>query len=426
VQGESRTWYRSLDRLQRGALAYSLVMFVVIVLLFISGAGSADGTNAPESLNETAALPPAASATATVREAETRVPTAPVIGTSASSLPPTNAPASPTAGATAAPAPTATVVSAPTVGIPTSPTASAPSVTLPQTADDFAQGTGRGVALGPDATLTLAPTISDDFQGSALDTATWQFVPWSPGGTASVRDDTVTVNVAAIRTARTFVHGTFEARVRFTAGPPPFENIAWSADLNGPTAIMIGEPVDDPGHLYARIKQAGQDDRRVRLPDTFDSYHVYRIAWGTTQVEFSVDGVPRATISATLDTPMRAWISAATAGHAPVVDWARVLVYDTPDGTFTSAKLDMGGDTVWRALRLDALTPPGTALVIRTRTSLDGRIWSAYEPVAADGGVVSPPGRYLQYELALSGTPTASPAIRSVIITHARRLGAVG
>jgi len=295
-----------------------------------------------------------------------------------------------------------------------------PAVTLAQTASDaFVHGTARGVALGPDGALALALAVSDDFTGSALDTATWQFAPWSPGGTVSVRDGTVTVNVAAIRTARTFVHGTLEARVQFTAGPPPFENIAWSADLNGTTAIMIGEPVDDPGHLYARIKQEGKDDKRVQLPDSFDTYHIYRIAWGATQVDFYVDGVLRAAIPVTLDTPMRAWISAATAGHAPVVDWARVLAYDTPDGTFTSAKLDAGGDVTWRTVQIDAAIPDGTAVAIRTRTSVDGRIWSMYEPLTSDG-VASPPGRYFQYEIAFSGTETASPAIRSITVSHVR------
>lgn len=424
MRGGSGTWYGSLDRLQKGALGYALVLLVVIAVLFGAGAGAgtADDTEIAQSLSGTAPVFSAsipATETAPVAAA-TDAPTSAAV-----SAPPT-VPALPTAAApspasTARPIPTSTPAPTPTPRSTPAPAPSAPSVTLAQTAPDaFAQGMAEDVALGPDGALALAPAVSDDFTGGALDTAAWQFAPWSPGGTVSVRDGTVTVNVASIRTVRRFVHGTFEARVQFTAGPPPFENIAWSADLNGPTAIMIGEPVDDPGHLYARIKQEGREEQRVQLPDAFDGYHVYRIAWGVARVDFYVDDALRATIPATLDTPMQAWISAATAGHAPVVDWARVLAADPSSGTFTSAKLDAGGDVAWRAVQMDATIPPGTMIALRTRTSPDGRFWSAFESVAANGVITSPPGRYFQYEIALSGTGGLSPAIRSIAVSRPR------
>jgi hypothetical protein len=412
-----------LGRLEKGAIVYALILLVVIALLAVSGAGAGkNDTDASKSLGGTGvavlAVPTGGSALDAGGASATPLTVAPTPVT----LPagPLTAPATriPIAVApTVTPVPTRKVAASP---IPVVSAPPAPSATLVQLADAFALGTMHRVALGPDGALTLAPAVSDDFTGPSLDTTTWQFVQWSPGGTVSQRDGTVTVNLAAIRTARTFVQRTLEARVLFTAGPPPFENIAWSADLNGPTAIMIGEPVDDPGHLYARIKQEGQAERRVLLPDAFDAYHVYRIAWGASVVEFFVDDVRAATIPAALDTPMRAWISAATAGHAPTVDWARVLAYDASQGAFISTELDAGGDATWGAVQVDATAAAGTALAVRTRTSSDGRTWSAYAPLGVSGEVQSPPGRYLQYEIALSGTESASPTIRSVSAAYTR------
>lgn len=421
MRNGSGTWYGSLDRLQKGALGYAFVMLVAIAALVASGAGSgtASDTEIAQPLTSTApALDAPISATGTLQAVATGTPTS-IIAPPILLRPSPSLSASPTVVATLLPAPTATSAPTPTPLATPAPPTPAPSVTLVQAAPDaFAQGTAEGVVLGPDGALALAPAVSDDFTGGMLDTATWQFAPWSPGGTVSVRDGIVTVNVAAIRTARTFVHGTFEARVRFTAGPPPFENIAWSADLNGPTAIMIGEPVDDPGHLYARIKQEGREEQRVQLPDSFDDYHVYRIVWGAARVDFSVDGTLRATIPATLDTPMQAWISAATAGHTTVVDWARIRAADPSSGIFTSAKLDAGGDVPWRIMQMDASIPPGAAVAVRTRTSTDGQIWSMYEPLAGNGVIASPPGRYFQYEIAFSGAGGATPSIRSVTVSH--------
>src|SRR6185437_5920647 len=125
----------------------------------------------------------------------------------------------------------------------------------------------------------------------------------------------VTVNIAAIRSRQTFVHRTLEARVRFTRGQQPLQNIAWSADLNGTTAIPIGEPPSDPEHLYSRVKHDGDADRLMPLPVSLDdgAYHTYRIGWGIDQVDFSVDDVLRGTIQIALDEPMYTWVSAASA-----------------------------------------------------------------------------------------------------------------
>ena len=297
-------------------------------------------------------------------------------------------------------------------------------MTFPQTTTAFQQGLMQGVRVDPDGALTLAPALADDFAGSALDLSQWQVTPWGAGGTATVHDGGVTVNIAAIRSHQTFVHRTLEARVRFTRGAQPLQNIAWSADLNGTTAILIGEPPSDPEHLYGRVKLDGEADRLVPLPVSLDdgAYHTYRIAWGIDQVDFSVDDVLRGTIRITLDEPMYAWVSAASASSL-TADRVQVLDYGAAAGSFTALPLDAGERVAWQTLMMQGSVPAGTRVTVRTRSSPDGVQWTPYAVVNSDGRVTSPPGRYLQYTLEFSGTATSTPLVTAVLTTAVRGMG---
>ncbi len=404
-----------LDDLQRFALGISVAIPALIMVIVVTGivpltpVWQADYTPA----TVVPATHPAVGTTGYVPTVPLATVTTPGVPLTTPSLAPTAAQPARVAASPTTPTP---VTSRTTP--PVSPTAVIPpGIVQTQTAAELAHGTGERIALGPDGALSLAPTVSDNFGTAVLDTEQWQVVPWGAGGTAVVHDHTVSVNIAAIRTRQAFVHRTFEALARFTPGSP-FQNLAWSADLNGATAILIGEPTSDPGHLYARVKQEGQADRLVVLPVALEdnAFHVYRIAWEPQQVEFAVDGVVQATLPVALDTPMFAWISAASA-HSLGVKWARVLDYGETTGVFTSVPIDAGKGAQWQRLTVQGTIPAGTAVRVRTRTSVDGVTWSEDMPVGADGAVANPPRQYLQYALEVIGSATDSPTVTAVSLT---------
>jgi hypothetical protein len=285
-----------------------------------------------------------------------------------------------------------------------------------QGAAQFAQGTQSGVAVGADGALSLIPGFSDDFAGTSLNGTAWSTNVWSTGGAATVSNGAVTVDGVGLETKQTFTQRSFEARALFTVGPPAYQNIGWSPDLNGSQWILIGEPGADPTHVYARVSTGSGGEQLVQLPVTLGAYHTYRIDWGASQIDFSVDGTLATTITATLNNPMGAWLSVGPTGHAMTVDWARVLQYSPTSGAFSSPTLDAGSSTPWQTVTTSGTTPSGTTLGVQTRSSVDGVTWSAYQAVGSGGAIASPAGRYLQYQLAFTGTSAASPSVGGVTV----------
>ena len=317
------------------------------------------------------------------------------------------------------PTPTPTPTSTPT-GTPTATPAPTSTPTAPgqfvQDTTQFALGTLNGVTDGVDSNLSLVPALSDDFTGTTLNSALWATTVWGSGGNATVSNGSVAVDAAGIATKQTFTQRTFEARVLFTAGPPAFQNLGWSPDLNSQW-ILVGEPGGDPTHVYARVNTGVGSEQLVQLPVTLGSYHTYKIVWGASQIDFYVDNTLATSITATLNNPMPTWASSGALGHPLTVDWARVLQYAPTSGTYTSNVLDAGASTPWQALTWVGAVPSGATLTGQTRTSADAATWSAYQPLGAGGAIASPAGRYLQYQLSLGGSATLSPSVTSVTVS---------
>ncbi len=401
---------RRLDRFQRFAVCYGVGLFAVIAALLatsVAGVG-------PLWIPLQPAAPLRSVATSPAPRADTVGPdTRPIL-------------ARPDAGLIEFPTPTALA----RAGVPALPDAAAaiPSPTPLATATAMPRpvarqfsvpmtGDRRNLARASDGSLALIPSLEDGFDAPDLDTAQWQVVPWGAGGGASVHGGTATVAIAALRSRYAFTHRAIEARVRFTLGAP-LQNLAWSADLNGTTAILIGKLPTDADHLYARVKTADAPDRVVPLPVALEdgAFHTYRIAWGAAQVAFAVDGADRATIPVALDLPMYAWLSAASASPL-VADSIRIEEYGTARGTLVATPLDAGERVNWVGVTMRAVTPPGTSVATTTRTSDDGATWSAPAPVGPDGAVGSPPGRSLQIIVALDGAPDATPRLAAIDAT---------
>lgn len=94
-----------------------------------------------------------------------------------------------------------------------------------------------------------------------------------------------------------------------------------------------------------------------------------------------------------------------------------------PVGTYTSPVKDLYGNSIFGSITWDADVPAGTSVTVRTRTSTNGSLWSAWsEPYVASGSsVTSPAGRYVQYQVELtSPDPCVSPVLDRVAIVYNR------
>ena len=88
-------------------------------------------------------------------------------------------------------------------------------------------------------------------------------------------------------------------------------------------------------------------------------------------------------------------------------------------GTYTSKVFEAGGDALWGRLSWDA-EPADAAVKVETRsgqTREPDDTWSGWaEPLTRPGKIASPPARYLQWRLRLSGGPGAM--VRSVAASY--------
>jgi len=88
-------------------------------------------------------------------------------------------------------------------------------------------------------------------------------------------------------------------------------------------------------------------------------------------------------------------------------------------GNYTSEIIPLNSTTVvFGNITFDAITPPGTNVTIRTRTSNDTITWSDWSlPYSNNSQITSPPGRYIQYLINLSTeNDLATPVIGNISI----------
>jgi hypothetical protein len=94
-------------------------------------------------------------------------------------------------------------------------------------------------------------------------------------------------------------------------------------------------------------------------------------------------------------------------------------------GTFTSAVKDALRLSAFGRLRWEGLLPAGAALSFSVRAGNSDKpdgTWSAWTPVAPDGGAKPPVARFFQWKVALTGSPKgASPILERVDLSYAER-----
>jgi len=107
-----------------------------------------------------------------------------------------------------------------------------------------------------------------------------------------------------------------------------------------------------------------------------------------------------------------------SSGNADDLAFRLVLTYRA-SGTYTSRPLDAGSKVGWGEITWTATQPDCTALDIQTRTSDDGRTWSAWESCSNGGEPGSPSGRYLQCRALLqTSIPSVSPVLHEMVVKY--------
>lgn len=165
--------------------------------------------------------------------------------------------------------------------------------------------------------------------------------------------------------------------------------------------------------LFARVNLNGatQDVNLGALPTGFHTYRIVPVAGGFA---FSVDGVLKTTISATLPagTNLRLVMSDYNGvSSAPLkADWVRMIA-----GTYTSSTFDAGQTATWLNAAWTSTLPPGTSIVVQTSSSPDNVNWSPWAAVSNGGTIASPSSRYLRYRLFLISPDSIATAILNAI-----------
>jgi hypothetical protein len=304
-------------------------------------------------------------------------------------------PAAPLAGSTTY---TATVSASDVLGKPMMAPESWSFTTAPgwqqTSAADFATGTLSGTVVTNTAggEVQLAPNFAGGDLGSP-----WASTQWLPGGGVLPSGSSLSIAGAELRSTQTFDGVPVEASVNFA--PAPYQHFGLATDLSSTVgnSWAIFSTMGTSDTLFARVNANGVTTD-VNLGALPVGYHVYRVQPVAGGFQFYVDGVLQTTIAE--DIPIGTGLhvvasSYRTYGPSMLLGWAR-----QGDGTFTSSVFDAGQAVTWGAATWTATMPPGTNLIIQTRSgnspTLDGT-WSAWTTVSDGGTVSSPVGRYLQY-----------------------------
>ncbi len=290
--------------------------------------------------------------------------------------------------------------------------------------------------------IRLAATVEDYFEGSTIDSSRWltgTTYTWYPVPPA-VSGGVLTLDGAYLRSQIGFSQTTpvrfFEARAlqRVNNGNAGWPDLGFYRQLP-PLTYGEDEPYPNDSALRLFVTRdnnttfvRGRDgDITSPLIDldipTIDlqQYHNFRIEWDSSQTRFYIDGNLQGTIPGV--SSLNTWVflyhqTPTTFGASPMwVDWVRAGVYPA-SGSYVSCVQDGGQVVNWTGLAAETDAPTGTSVQISTRTSVDGAIWTAWQPVSG-AEIASPSGRYLQYRLELAtGNELESPEVQAVSITY--------
>jgi hypothetical protein len=150
---------------------------------------------------------------------------------------------------------------------------------------------------------------------------------------------------------------------------------------------------------------------------TFDTPHLYRIDWSTTDVIYSIDGLPVATHTLSFAQGMRPMAEdfEFTTGISLPINWIRMSDYAPSPCTFTSRVINSGvTDAHWTYFTTTVALPAGTSISFDVRahnTDINSGTW-----VAVTANAINVTGRYVQYRAILTtNNPLVTPQLLSAV-----------
>lgn len=273
--------------------------------------------------------------------------------------------------------------------------------------------------------VSLAPTIENNFDGTALGTG-WATQAVNTGGTSAVSGGQVTIDGSAMRSTNTYGNTT---AVEFTGvlGTVAnrfvgFGNTTFASTGSARYGFSTGA-----GNQLQAVSRGGLFNLATNTTNLTASLattsHVYRIERSSGSAVFKIDGVTVAThtnttSSATLNV---GGLDPVTGGGGVTVNWLRVLPYAT-SGTWTSNVIDASAPVTWGAFSFTSAANGGS-LTVQTRTgntAVPDGTWTAFT-TRASGANLNVTARYIQYRITF--TPPAnrltSPVVDSVTLAFA-------
>jgi hypothetical protein len=257
--------------------------------------------------------------------------------------------------------------------------------------------TGGGTVDVDSLVVTKVSYPSFDFSSSPTD---WTTTVENTGGSASVTGGSLVVDGARSGSDLRVTSGTSMSAVATISGDA-YENIGFTQDFQDDSA---GFGTRSGGALYAIVATGGVFTTVTLSSSYLGHPHTYRVDWRGESFVYFIDGVQKASISASVSTtssnfrPM--FEDASTGGGTLSVDSVTVSRFTQH---YISAVHDSGltAPVTWGTLGWTATAPTGTSLSVYVRsgnTATPGGGWTAFAPIT-NGGSITQTGRYLQYEL---------------------------
>jgi hypothetical protein len=298
-----------------------------------------------------------------------------------------------------------------------------PAVTplIKTTTADFSPGTVSGTYLSSRAggEITLAPTLAEEFSGTAVPAA-WTSTSLASGSSVTVAGGIATVSGRLLRTTAGYATDR-QLDVVATLKPVAGQWLgATDDDFNGSLDNWVAFRTTPTGGLVAETHNGLLGTTTTNLASTLlGASHRYQITWTATSAIFAVDGTTVATHARGVLVAMRVAAEDTTVDSSPLLLDSVWLSPYTTTGTFTSAVIDAGAQVDWKVLTPTASIPSGTTVGYEVRTGPSATAgatgWSAWTAVASGADV---PGiqRYLQYRVTLgTGSPkTTAPTLSAL------------
>jgi hypothetical protein len=276
---------------------------------------------------------------------------------------------------------------------------------------------GAYLAEIEDGEVLLAPTVGDEFFGTALSTA-WTVAGTGAGGVkvggglASLDARQISQGAGLYNIGRTL-----EFEATFTGDDTQYVGFN-----------LLLFTADNLGNLYAQTSAPKNNTMKTLIPGKWvGAPHRYRITWGATNVVYAIDGVVVATHVAAWPANQRMYPVARDmfTGTVPMsIDWLRLSGY-VATGTYTSQVFDAGSPIASVTPTWEAELPAGTTVTIEVRSGNTPVVDASWTPLTTlplvSGVPIAVAGQYVQFKATLkTAVATATPVLKQVVISYQR------